>query len=191
MSKTNKEVRDNYTKYQTLVSGYKDSSVRVIELTEIRKNHPNIRQRIILVNHEKDADEIKLIVESKIVDKRSYKFKLRAEKFTAEPYFRFDSDGVAHYNKSENVPLAEQKIDTPHFNAFNDKGKSIAYKTEVLKSVKESEAILNDISLGMAHYCDEANVYYQREYIEIAQVPSGELNLVLDNLTPLDGVDYE
>lgn len=191
MGKINKDIRDNYPKYDELVKGYKESSLKVIELSERRKNHPNTRQRIIEVTHEKHSEEIKLIVESKIEDKQSFKFKLRAEKFTAEPYFRFDSDGPAHYNKSEAIPLAEQKIDTPHFNAYNEKGKGIAYQTNALKSAAESAAILGDISLAMAHYCDEANLYFNKEYVEIAQVPFGEIDLDLDNLSPVDGVEYE
>lgn len=191
MGKTNKDIRDNFAKYQELVSGQKESSVKVVELTEKRKNHPNTRQRIVDVVHEKHDDNIKLIVESKVEDKRSFKFKLRAEKFTSEPYFRFDSDGPSHYNKSEALPLAEQKIDTPHFNAYNEKGKGIAYRTNTLNSATESAAILGDISLAMAHYCDEANLYFKKEYVEITQVPSGEMDLDLDNLSPVDGVDYE
>jgi hypothetical protein len=187
----NEKIRDEYQKYKELVKGYKDSSLKVIELSEKRKNHPNTRQRVVEVTHEKQIEEIYLIVESKVEDKRSFKFKLRATNFTREPYFRFDSDGVAHYNKSDAIPLSEQKIDTPHFNAFDENGKSIAYKTEALKSKGNSEAILNDISLGMAHYCDESNLYFGKQHIEIVQTPSGELDLGLDNLTPLDGVDYE
>jgi hypothetical protein len=191
MGKINKEIRDNFNKYQDLVKGYKNCSFKMVELSEKRNNHPNTRQRVVNVKHEKFEDDIKLIIESKVEDKRSFKFKLRSSNLTQEPYFRFDSDGVAHYNKSENVPLPEQKIDTPHLNAFNEKGKCIAYKTSALKSQSESEAILNDISLGMAHYCDEANVYFEKEYIEIIQVPSDELDFEFDNLTPVDGVEYE
>lgn len=191
MERINKDIRDNYSKFQALTKGYKECSVKVVELSERRKNHPNTRQRIVNVTHEKEPDEIKLIVESKVIDKRSYKFKLQSVNFTAEPYFRFDSDGPSHYNRSLKVPLPDQKVDTPHFNSFDENGKSIAYKTEALNSKENVEAILSDIALGMAHYCDEANIFHQKGYIGVNQISSGELNLDLENMTPLDGAEYD
>ena len=190
-SKVNKEIRDNFQKYETLLKGNKNSAIQTITLNDVKQRHPNTRISTTHVQHEQVSENLELIVESKIVDKRSFKFKLRAPEYTGEPFFRFDSDGVAHYNRNPLVPLPEQKIDTPHFNAFDEKGKSIAYKTEPLKNPGQVEALLNDASLCMAHYCDEANVYCNKKYIEIMQTPTGELGFDLENMNPLDGVNYE
>lgn len=189
--RTNKDIRDNYQKYLNFLQGYKECPDRLIYLSGIKGNHQTTRQTIVSVLHEESKVEIKLILESSIKDKRSYKFKLRAEVLTSEPYFRFDSDGPSHFNRSLDVPLAEQKIDTPHFNAFDQNGKSIAYHTETLNIEQEKKAILDDISLGMAHFCDEANLYCNTEHVEVSQFVSGELGIELDNLTPLDGIEYD
>lgn len=185
------EIIADYSKYRLLVDGNKDCNMKVIELSRKRGNHPNSLIETINVKHESLVEDIELIVESKIDDKRSFKFKLRARGYMPEPYFRFDSDGRAHYNKSDDTPLEEQKIDTPHFNVYDENGKEYAYHSSALKKKENIEAIINDISLGMAHFCDESNTYFRTEHIEISQNPVGELGLELDNLTSLDGIAYE
>ena len=189
--RTNKDIRDNYQKYLEFLQGYKECPFRLIYLSGVKGNHQTTRQTIVDVLHEESKENIKLILEASIRDKRSYKFKLRTEALSPEPYFRFDSDGPSHFNKSLDVPLVEKKIDTPHFNAFDQNGKSIAYRTEALSKEQEKKAILEDISLGMAHFCDEANLYCNTEHVEISQFVSGELGLDIENLTPLDGIEYD
>lgn len=190
-TRINREIKNDFKKYEALLKGYKNSSAEIVVLNQVKQRHPNQRISTTLVDHENIPEKIELIIESKIEDKRSFKFKLRAPEFTGEPFFRFDSDGVAHYNRTPSIPLPEQKIDTPHFNAFDENGKSIAYKSQALKNPGNVEVLLNDASMCMAHYCDEANIYFNKKHIEIEQTPSGELNLNLENENPLDGVKYE
>ena len=191
-SRINKEIKANFPKYETLLKGKKNSTDKVITLNKVKKQHQNTLISSTGAKHIDTDEKLELIVESKIEDKRSFKFKLKAPDFSGEPFFRFDSDGASHFNRNPSIPLHEQKIDTPHFNAFNNQGKGIAYRTTALNTPNECEALLNDASLCMAHYCDEANIYYNNtEYIEINQSPSGKFDFNLDNLNPTDGVNYE
>ena len=192
MEKPVKEIKDNYPKYQELLNKTKNSFSKVIVLDEIKGNHQNTRGKKVDVAHVSTGENLELIVESKINNKKDFKFKLRAPEYTGIPFFRFDSDGVAHYNRVPNVELPEQKVDTPHFHKYNDEGRNIAYKTEALEKDSEREALLNDISLCMAHYCDESRTYYNNEkYVEVIQTPPTELDLNTDNDNPTQGVEYE
>ncbi|MGK0236370.1 MAG: hypothetical protein ACI9EK_002920 [Psychroserpens sp.] len=192
MEKPIKEIKDNYPKYEELLNGNKDSSLKVVSLDEVKLNHKNTRVKKIDVLHSITKDRLELIIESKITNKKDFKFKLRAPNFTGTPFFRFDSDGLAHYNRSPEIELEKRKINTPHFHKFDSSGRNIAYKTEPLEKEKEREALLNDINLSMAHYCDESNTYYDKaNYIEVIQTPIDQLDFESNRDNPTEGVVYE
>jgi len=113
-------------------------------------------------------------LQKQVRNHKDFKFKLRCKSLTEEPYFRFDSDGVAHQNKDPETPLKEQMVTTPHFNSFYRNGRYYAYKTDKLKDNKEAKA-LEDINLCFAHFCFETNLRYPIDEItEIVPTPSTE-----------------
>ncbi|MCM0666401.1 hypothetical protein [Flavobacterium tyrosinilyticum] len=191
MAKNNAEIQTHFEKYEKLLGGEKNCEKKIIVLDEIKNNHSDTRLKSAKVEHPTIKMDMELLIESKVHDKRSFKFKLRAKDLTVEPFFRFDSDGVSHLNKIPLTPLNELKIDTPHFHKFDNEGRNIAYQTDSLKNPTTREILLNDVSLCMAHYCDESKTYYNSEYIEIKQTPTSELDLDTDSFNPLNGVDYE
>ncbi|WP_298238399.1 hypothetical protein [uncultured Algibacter sp.] len=192
MEKPIKEIRENYSKYEELLGKTKNSSTPTITLDEVKGNHQNTRVKKVEVAHTSIPEKLELIVESKIENKKDFKFKLRAPEYTGIPFFRFDSDGVAHYNRIPDLELPKQKIDTPHFHKFDSEGRNIAYKTEALEKATECDALLNDISLCMAHYCDESKTYYNNEnYLEIIQTPPTELDFDSNKDNPTEGVEYD
>ncbi|MGZ0014820.1 hypothetical protein [Yeosuana sp. AK3] len=191
MRKPNRTIKSNFDKYEELLNGSKNSSTKSIYLDEIKLRHQNTRIKTVDVIHNSIPERLELIVESKIVNKKDFKFKLRAPEYTGEPFFRFDSDGVSHYNRTPDVELPKQKVDTPHFHKFDANGREIAYKTQALLDEGNKEALLNDISLCMAHYCDESNTSYKNSYIEVVQTPITELDLDIIKDNPLEGVEYE
>lgn len=191
MGKNNNEIKTHFDKYEKLMGSEKNCEKKIIILDEIKNNHSDTRLKSTRVEHSTIKMEMELLIESKVYDKRSFKFKLRAKDLTVEPFFRFDSDGLAHLNKTPLIPLNELKIDTPHFHKFDNEGRNIAYQTDSLKNATTREILLNDVSLCMAHYCDESKTYYNSEYIEIKQTPTSELDLDTDSFNPLNGVDYE
>mgnify|MGYP003635337381 CR=1 FL=1 len=192
MEKPVKAIQEDYSKYEELIGKTKNSLSQTITLDEVKGNHLNTRVKKVDVSHTSNSDKLELIVESKIVNKKDFKFKLRAPEFIGVPIFRFDSDGVAHYNRKRNVELPKQKIDTPHFHKYDSDGKNIAFKTDALEKENECEALINDINLCMAHYCDESNTYYNNDsYIQIIQTPPNELDFDINNDNPTEGVEYE
>ena len=192
MEKSVNEIKNDYPKYEELLRGIKNASTKTIILDEVKGNHQNTRVKNVDVAHASISDKLELIIESKIENKRDFKFKLRAPKYTANPFFRFDSDGVPHYNRTPNLELPKQKIDTPHFHKYDSRGMNIAYRTKALKENGTREALLNDISLCMAHYSDESQTFYNNdEYIEIIQTPSTEMDFDSNNDNPTEGVKYD
>ena len=192
MEKPIKEIKDNYSKYEKLLYEIKNTSNNTIVLNEIKGNHNNTRIKKVDVTHSSISEKIELVVESKIINKKDFKFKLRAPDYTGAPFFRFDSDGVAHYNRIPDVELQNQKVDTPHFHKFDSEGRNMAFKTNALKKENECNALLGDISLCMAHYCDESKTYCDDgNYVEIIQTPPNELDFESNKENPTEGVDYE
>jgi len=108
------------------------------------------------VQHQTISEGIILLVERSKRDSK-YGIMLRCPSLTNEPFFRFDSDGPAHRNDFPDIPLEEQSVTTPHFNSFQENGKSIAYKNETLKKENEAKSIAEDINFGVSLFCMETN----------------------------------
>ena len=192
MGKPIKEIKDNYSRYEELLGQIKNSTSNPIVLDGIKSNHSNTRIKKVKAIHSTRTERIELIVESKIINKKDFKFKLRAPEYIGSPFFRFDSDGVAHYNRIPNVELPKQKVETPHFHKFDSEGRNFAYKTPALINEGSCIALLNDISLCMAHYGDESQTYYNDDsYIKIVQTPPSEIDFEINQENPTSGVEYE
>lgn len=186
------EIKDDYSKYEELLAGVKNTSTPTIMLDKLKENNKHTRAKSVEVTHKSISEDIELIVESKIANKKDFKFKLRAPGYILKPFFRFDSDGVSHYNRTKNIALPLQKVDTPHFHKYDKDGLNFAYKTTSLKNETECEALINDINLCMAHYSDESQTYYNDcDYIEIVQTPPTELDFKSIKDNPTEGVNYE
>lgn len=120
-----------------------------------------------------------------------YGIKLRCANFLKQPFFRFDSDGPAHRNENPEIPLEEQSIKTPHFNTFNEIGKSIAYQNEVLKNGKEAQIIANDINFGISLFCTETNSKLKDSNFPSVSLLMPELEFSGNNNTNFDNINFE
>jgi hypothetical protein len=156
MNKINKEIRDNYELYKTLLEDYKEIINSKI-LLKTRSNNPYWLSGVSEVKHS-NIDEIITITVERSKRENKYGVKLRCKTLADEPFIRFDSDGPAHRNNDPEIPFKEQVVTTPHFNGFNQYGRSIAFKSEILKLAQESLAIVNDINFGVAHFCSHTNI---------------------------------
>ncbi|MFZ1528998.1 MAG: hypothetical protein WAT19_09625 [Ferruginibacter sp.] len=190
MKKINRDIVKDFNKFISLVKDRKHTSERTITLNSQKPNRKDINYNESDLKHVILTDKIRLLIEVKRANYTSFKFKLRCETFTQEPYFRFDSDGAAHKNDNPAIPLKEQMVTTPHFNSFDNEGRSIAYKTEKLKNVSEAKA-LEDISLCFAHFSHESNIRYPEDEItEIIPTPSTELKLDTNNDDILSNINF-
>ncbi|EAQ49592.1 hypothetical protein [Leeuwenhoekiella blandensis] len=188
MSKINLEVRDNYEFLQELSYEEKNLNTNTIVLEPKRNNRDWLKQSSN-IDHSTIEENITLIVEKKISFFK-YGIKLHCPNFTSQPYFRFDSDGPAHRNKSE-PSLPEQKITTPHFNTFDEKGNEFAYKSETLKRDEDAQAIAEDLNFGISHFFKETNIKTngKEEFPEI-KIDEPELFEIELDTDPLNGIDF-
>ncbi|MEN9973471.1 MAG: hypothetical protein RIS20_1818 [Bacteroidota bacterium] len=191
MGKINFDIKTKYSEYEKLLAENKQCDEKIIVLDGIKSNHKNTRIKKVKVEHATIPTNVELMVESKIENKRDFKFILRASEFSKEPFFRFDSDGLSHFNHGTGEPLNKEKIDTPHFHKFDSEGRNIAYHTNSLLIDSEKEALLNDVNLCMAHFCDESKTYFKSDYIEVRQTPISEIDYETELFNPLEGENYE
>lgn len=155
MSKANQSIKNDFKLFEDLCKKNKVIVEREIILKK-KVNNANFLEGFSDVKHAICDKQINFVVEQRIIDKR-YGVKLKCSNFSNEPYFRFDSDGPAHRNNNPLIPLHEQKVSTPHFNSFDENGRSIAYKNDVLKDKKNADIIQKDINFGIALFCQESN----------------------------------
>lgn len=181
----------------------KDNFIKFKELFEIRKTIS--KDQIVLIEKETkkdwtignskteielEFDDLEFIVEKKNLDKK-YGIKFRSQKFCKTPFFRFDSDGPAHRNYDENIPLAEQMITTPHFNTFNEKGIPIAYKNDILKNEDTAKIIVEDINFGVSLFCQETNSKSKNKDFPDIILREATLDYNYEEMINLDDLNFE
>ncbi|GAA3724091.1 hypothetical protein GCM10022422_01330 [Flavobacterium ginsengisoli] len=140
--------------------------------------------------HSTINEEIIFMVEQSKRDNK-YGIKLRCENFLKQPFFRFDSDGPAHRNDDVNIPLHEQSIKTPHFNSFNEAGKSIAYHNHVLKDENQAKIIANDINFGISLFCQETDSKLKNSNFPTIAPLIPELEFSETNNIDFDNINFE
>jgi len=190
--KTSQPVKDDFEFYSNLCLGDKILTVSPVELDEFKENHKGTRTKSTKVLHKIIPHDLNFIVESNISNHKDYKFKLFCLNRYNHPFFRFDSDGLTHKNNDPNIPLAEQSITTPHFHKYNQEGHETAFKTETLLNPGDTKALLEDINLGVVHFCIVANlVLSNSEYPQIVQTPTNELQLIINNDDPMRNISFD
>lgn len=189
MEKINAEIQSDYTTFVNLVNDRKHTTEKLIYLNDKKPNRQDTNYYDRHLSY--PLKDIKLIIEARQNVKTCFRFKLRCEEFTKEPYFRFDSDGATHRNLDKTLPLSKQIIKTPHFNTFDKGGNGIAYRTDELENPSTEAVLLNDITLCFAHFCHESNIRFpQEDFSEIIPFPSDILPLDTNNEDPLANINF-
>lgn len=137
MSKLNHEIKENFAFFQKLCIEEKIINDETIILKE-KANNKRWLQNISNCSVSFDVKDLQLIVEKQKEDKK-YHIKLKTSQLSKTPFFRFDSDGPAHRNNIDDIPLSEQIVTTPHFNSFNSDGVGIAFKNKVLEDQEQAD----------------------------------------------------
>ena len=102
---------------------------------------------------------------------------------------RYDSDGNAHRNNCDDIPLCQQSITTPHLHRYDERGRFLAIKTE---SIKQDETKARGIQTGFRIFCEEgrilslsANVYPQAFIGDTMSIP-----FETEETDPCEGVNF-
>jgi hypothetical protein len=189
MGKLNHDIRNEFEFFQELLSEEKKVQSQTILLEAKSSNKHWLHGRSSVV-HKTIEDSLSLIIERSNREGK-YGIKLRCKNLSGEPFIRFDSDGPAHRNTDPAVPLEDQVISTPHFNTFDNLGRSIAYKSESLKKQEEADAISNDINFGVTHFCIETNTSLDNGNYPAIVDKSPEIEFEKELAFQFKGVNFE
>jgi len=189
VNKINKEIKDKFDFFNRLV--YEEKTILDNQIgLESKKNNIYWFTGQSDIKHSTIQEAVIFIIEQSKRDNK-YGIKLRCIDFTKQPFFRFDSDGPAHRNSSSEIPLEEQLIKTPHFNSYNETGKSIAYKNDVLKNETEAKIIANNIDFGISLFCIETNSKLKNNNFPSVFQLIPELEFSEKNNINFDNINFE
>lgn len=187
-------VAENFSTYELALTVEK-----VIPKDDISINNPGNNKEWLesdkqkLSNSNSVLNNIDIIFEASYrkQNQTNYKFKLFSEFFTKKPIIHFDSAGRAHRNPTS---LSGGSIDTPHFNRLNENGINFAYKTPELINDRTKDILVNDMNLGLAHFCNEVNIITKKYSMNnsLEKYPSiiFQTSFIPDQQDPLGGVDF-
>lgn len=190
MSRINRDIKDNFDFFQELLFESKVVTEKEILLAQKKSNAYWLTAECNLQHNTLEEVPVSIIIEKSNRDNK-YGLKLRCSALTAEPFFRFDSDGPAHRNDDSSIPLEEQSITTPHFNSFDKEGRSIAYKNDTLKDEKKAEIIINDIEFGTSLFCMESKCMLADENFPKVGYKIPEINFEENKETNFDNINFD
>jgi hypothetical protein len=168
----NSSIIEDYEKYESTVTGLKNTPVSPIIVKDKKQNHRGSLYKKQPVIHESLTDNISVIIEIREFCNR-FSICLDSDRFPDCILFRYDSAGTTHRNNFPDIPLNEQSVTTPHFHKFNERGYYVAYKTQKLQSEAEARALC-DIQFGFPYFCQESNIRHGGELPEL-EIISGEM----------------
>jgi hypothetical protein len=183
-----KEIAEDYINYLKLVKDRKTIYVDTIEVNS-KANNNNFVEKIERLYHTTVNKEVTFTVNVKIKDHTFFQFKLRCKEFCPQHFFRFDSDGEAHRNRIDGIPLHEQLVLTPHFHKYDSSGIEIAYQTNLLKDERERSA-LKDINLCIKHFFHESNTRYNEDDFSEIKIMSDTLGFSLECIDPNENIHF-
>ena len=182
-----KKIKDDYSYYRKLLEERKSIFSEVIEVqTFLTKK---LFEENIPVKHPEVVDDMILIVDVSVNNYKYFKFKLRYKEYDDKPLFRFDSDGVTHWNNIDGIPLTEQQVKTPHFHKFNESGVEVAYQTIQLKN-EETKKALQDIESCIAHFFHECNIRVNTVDFPTIKVNPNQLDFTYEKNDPNENVKF-
>lgn len=181
------KIKDNYSFYRNLLEERKSIFSEVIEVKSLLNK--KLFEENIPVKHPEVVDDMILIVDVSVNNYKYFRFKLRYKEYVDKPLFRFDSDGVTHWNYVDGIPLTEQQVKTPHFHKFNEDGIEVAYQTIQLKN-EETKKALQDIEFCIAHFFHECNIRVNNVDFPTIKVNPDQLDFTYEKIDPNENVMF-
>lgn len=174
----NQQIVDNFELFETAFSDRKVVRSNSISLL------PNPRHQTRYMNIEPASHpaltHLEIVVDCHISNPCIYGIKLISKDLCAQPFFRFESKGVAHRNKNPNHPLYKRSIPTPHFHSFDADGYLMAYKTPALDTTTD----IHDINVGMELFCQSSNTFSESGSVPLINITGASSTVIID---PLEG----
>ena len=136
------------------------------------QNEKYVEQKIIQIKDDSPRNATELLYESPMQSQHPFgnsslsieakkgltgKFSARilSDAIKDKVLLRYDSDGNAHRNNFDDIPLSQQSITTPHLHIYDERGRFLAIKTE---SIKQDETKARGIQTGFRIFCEEGRI---------------------------------
>ncbi|GAB3333551.1 hypothetical protein GCM10027299_41200 [Larkinella ripae] len=175
-------IRSKYGFYQKLLREHKYVLRDTVDVVKVSGQPIFLEGRAAVSHSDLDA-EITLSVRVKNNNHDFFQFELRCDELGDESFFQFHSDGCAHRNADETIPLAKQQVTTPHFNHYNRHGAAVTYKMPLQPSEKEPDTI-EDINRSMVYFCQEAKLNLRDDEFPFIRVLPNALPLHVTQKDP-------
>ncbi|MDI9870556.1 hypothetical protein [Flectobacillus roseus] len=169
-------ISKDFNSYKLLLSELKEFEEEVITLEQPGNNAKYIKGKSKGI-HTILGDEILLEAELKASNYTSIRLKLFSKERIVEgvPFFRFESDGPAHFN---NIPGSDlQLVQTPHFHKYESCGQYIAYRPNGLSDDNTAIQVLTDIDSAITVFCQESNLKTTKNNELVVNILPSELPL--------------
>lgn len=161
-------IRSKYGFYRKLIREHKYILRDTVDVVKINNHSPFLEGKAFVSHSDLDA-EITLAVRVKANDHDFFRFELRCQELSEEPFFQFFSDGCCHRNADEAIPLADQRVTTPHFNQYNQQGANVTYKLAELESDTASDTPTT-INRSLLYFCREARLNLRDDEFPLIRV---------------------
>ncbi|GAB3246630.1 hypothetical protein GCM10027347_01600 [Larkinella harenae] len=176
-------IRSKYEFYRKLLREHKYVLRNTIDVVKVSGSAPFLEGKTTVSHSDLEA-EIRLAVRVKNNNHDFFNFSLQCEELGEEPFFQFHSDGCAHRNVDETIPLASQRITTPHFNQYDQRGAAITYKMERSSPNEQQPDTIEDINRYMVYFCQEARLNLRDDEFPLIRILPNALPLHVTQKDP-------
>lgn len=181
-------VLNEFRRYGILLSDAKTVAFNPLQTKPSKSGHPTELCSCPL-SHPDPYGDLEMQIRLKPSFIEDYELKLFWKEVDSRPVFRFESWGEPHINPFDGRTLPERKIHTPHFHKIESDGRMRAYRTDFLNQSDQEENVRKDYSVGVQHFCQEANIQDSNGGKIVVTMLNSPLGLSITN-DPLEGVTF-
>lgn len=175
-------IRGKYGFYRKLLREHKYVLRDTVDVVKVAGQPAFLEGKAAVLHSDLDV-AITLAVRVKSNNYDFFQFELRCAELGDEPFFQFHSDGCAHRNTDEAIPLAGQRVTTPHFNRYNPQGRTVTYKIGPPPAGKESDTV-KGINRSLVYFCQEAKLNLRDDEFPLVRVLPNALPLHITQEDP-------
>lgn len=189
MPRIEPSVETNFVRYELLRRRRKEILLSPIIVNQLKPSNRNFKIGHSPGRHSVDLTELEIEVEVKILDTSTHHFKIYSRHDFPFPFFRYDSGGPPHFNRHLDIPLQEQKVDTPHYHEFDSQGIEFAFRTPSIDD-PQTATEFKDPSLSISHFCNEADAWFGN-VAPLIDLHGQELPFNFNQDDPLTDINFE
>lgn len=187
-----KEILNDLKEYNDFLDSEKtvDSPIPV---NEHKPNHPSSLHSKIELQAARPFGNTSLSIEIQDLENyKKYSLSILSDKYKERKcIFRYDVGSGTHRNNCPDIPLDQQEVPTPHFHKYDDKGRFLAYQTEILKDLTQA-VHLEDIEFGTDYFSQETKITDGNEQLPKLKIDdNSQIPFPHTDYDPNNGIKFE